>query len=64
MTITRLSEVMNVNKRKAERQTNVKQNVKQKENKCKQINNNNNNNNQTNKILLLTEIVKVPQTQY
>jgi hypothetical protein len=36
-------------KRKAERQTNVKQNVKQKENKCKQINNNNNNNNQTNK---------------
>ena len=36
-------------KRKAERQTNVKQNVKQKENKCKQINNNNNNNNNNNK---------------
>ena len=38
-------------KRKAERQTNVKQNGKQKENKCEQINNNNNNNNQTNKQL-------------
>ncbi len=35
--------------RKAERQTNVKQNGKQKENKCKQTTSNNNNNNNNNK---------------